>query len=64
MQTEIVLSAAGPCTDNNNQPLDLDGLDSEPAPTSVSLFRFHRSRRPARSTQANSAGCVGDHMES
>lgn len=32
--------------------------------TSVSLFRFHRSRRPARSTQANIAGCVGDHMES
>ena len=32
--------------------------------TSVSLLRFHRSRRPAISTQANRAGCVGDHIAS
>lgn len=35
-----------------------------PALTSVSLFRFHRSRRPIPSTQAKSAGCTGDHMTS
>lgn len=32
--------------------------------TSVSLLRFHRSRCPTPSTQANRAGCVGDHMTS
>lgn len=32
--------------------------------TSVSLLRFHRSNRPTPSTQANRAGCVGDHMTS
>lgn len=37
---------------------------TEYAHTSVSLLRFHRSRRPMPSTAANMAGCTGDHMTS
>ncbi len=32
--------------------------------TSVSLLRFHRSKRPMPSTAAKMAGCTGDHMTS
>lgn len=32
--------------------------------TSVSLLRFHRSKRPMPSTAAKIAGCTGDHMTS
>lgn len=41
-----------------------DQIDRERYLTSVSLFKFHRSRRPMPSTAAKSEGCTGDHITS
>ena len=43
----LLNAAAGPST------------ETEAVDTSVSLFKFHRSKRPVPSTVANRAGCVG-----